>query len=93
MPGGMKSQFGEAVGDLLAEPHVRKRIKKLIRDGAAAHRDEQHLFLLADGSASHTVSSMRLPCATSSPRCSGATRRGETPVAVGSILTVPHPRS
>lgn len=45
------NQFGHAVDDLLAEPHVRKRVQKLTRDGTEAHRDEQHLFLVADGSA------------------------------------------
>lgn len=45
------NKFNQAVDELLAEPHVQKRIRKLTRDGAEAHRDEQHLFLLADGSA------------------------------------------
>jgi hypothetical protein len=45
------NQFGRAVDDLLAEPHLRKRVQKLTRDGTVAHRDEQHLFLVADGSA------------------------------------------
>lgn len=39
--------FGVAVSDLLAEPHVQKRVEKLSRDG----RDEQHLFVAVDGSA------------------------------------------
>lgn len=39
--------FAAAVTEVLAEPHVQKRLQKLARDG----RDEQHLFVVVDTSA------------------------------------------